>query len=134
MTMNTIRALTLATLAMFAMLQLSETSAYAADTHYIAGMIRNDLPVRINYQYKLNNGNWVTLSLAPGQTQNFSLPYGQAAINSTIYIRYDGVPNDGAATTLHTTTLLMHGTKNPSEGRLQVFIVTNSGRNIHLAR
>lgn len=131
--MTTIRTLAITTLATFAMLLLAETSAQAAATHYQAGVIRNDLPVAINYQYKVNGGNWVTVSLAPGRTHNFSVPSSQAQ-NLIIHVRYDCVPNDGAATTLATTTLMMHGTTNPSDGRLQVFIVTNSGRNIHLAR
>src|SRR5688500_9077883 len=129
MIMTTIRTLAIALLSVTGFFGTT-ASLQAADV--VSGIIRNDTKATFNYQAKLNNGNWVTYSIAPGQTHVFSFPYGQHQ-GKTIHIRYDSIVNDGR-TTLTTTTLAMHGCKHPNQGWVQRFIITNSGKNLYLAR
>lgn len=131
--MKTTRLLALAALTVLFLFEAAPVDA-AGPQYYAAGTIRNDLPVTMAYQYKVNDGAWVTLRLAPGQKHEFSFLYPQASHGKTVHIRFDHVANDGNRVTFHNTTLAMHVCKHPSLGWSQVFIPTNSGRNVALSR
>jgi hypothetical protein len=96
-----------------------------------AGRIKNNLGIPAAYQYQYNGGQWIMLTLAPGQIHEFSVP-SRYATTTVINVRYDSRLGDGRLT-LRTVRLAMHGCDRPNNGWLQCFIRVNT-RDVVLAR
>jgi hypothetical protein len=124
--MTAIRSLALALVA-----TLGLTATANAQTSYMSGVVKNNTDIKITYQYKQNNGAWVTVSLSPGQKHVYS--YRAPSDNRVIHLRFDNRLGDGRVTYTN-TTLAMHGTGNPNSGWPQIFIRTNDGYSLHLQR
>jgi hypothetical protein len=103
-----------------------------AQTYYHAALVKNATRATIAFQVKVDNGAWFTYTIRPGQSMAFSKLYPQLVGNHQVLIRYDYVVNDGRVT-FKTQTLKMHVTRNPNQGWLQTFTLTNGGRNLWLS-
>ena len=122
--MTAIRNLALALVA-----TLGLTATASAQVSYYAGVVKNNTDIKVTYQYKHNNGAWVTVSLSPGQKHVYS--FRNPAGNQTVHLRFDRRLGDGKLT-YTTTTLAMHGTTNPNDGWLQIFNRVNDRYDLHL--
>lgn len=127
--MNAFRTAAVALIATLAVASQSR----AADPGVLSGIVRNDTNMTVNYQYRIDNGAWTSLSLAPGQSHTFSMPFSGANLNRVTAIRFDHVLGDNVVTNQN-TTLVRYSCKTPDQGWMQRFIVTNDGKNLALAR
>jgi hypothetical protein len=130
--MFAIRTLVLRSLALAVVTAAGILVAAPANAQYYTGSVRNNLGVRMSYQYQVNGGVWKTQTLPPGHSHAFSVSSSQAS-STVVMIRFDNRMGDNRLT-FTTVRLLMIGTNEKYYGWRQNFIRVNDMIDVILAR